>query len=625
MLLRSRVSNIVVVVIAAASVFAVLPAAAVATSPYQARFAATSNTNPASQQTGTVTANADGMVTADFDGDGVDEAVVAKIGPSSIVRLDFSSSPPFTEHATAMGCPPDGLAVGDVDLDGDLDIVATCPTTGQIDVLRWNGSGFTADSPFASIAGASEVVLGDVNGDGSPDAVVASPAANQVASHSAIGFATSAPVTSPITHPVDLALIDFDRNGVKDLAAATGSDGHVRLLANAGSGSFTFSSSFTVADPEALAVLDANDDGDPDILVGTGGGTVLRTLGQGAGGFTALAQVTSGLGSIHDADVGELDRDHLKDAVFTSSAGATAVLSKGNGSFNRTSTQSVPGLGDPDRVAIGDANGDEANDLVTFATSGSPNLMYALSRPVLLPVASLDFGAQTVGSRSANGLINYTNIGAAPLAMAQNPFPLTGDAGDFGAAGVGNPCGFVPPGATCARPIFFQPTTTGARSAAIDFPSNSSTQVSSTAVNLAGTGMAPNSGPEGPQGQQGQQGTQGPQGDPGPSGQQGPKGDSGATGPRGPAGRDAIVTCKVRKAKKNRTKVKCTVKLVTPKGKAAARLSRRGRVVARGGATVRHKRLDVTLHSRRALPRGRYLLTVRFGKASVIKRRVQIG
>jgi hypothetical protein len=588
---------------------AALPASAGATSPYTARFAATSNTNPATNQYGTVSANADGMVVADFNGDGLDEAAIAKTGTNSIVRIDFGSSPPFTEHATPMSCAPGALAVRDVDLDGDPDIVAICPGTNQIDVLTWNGSGFTAGVPFATIAGASEVTIADVDGEGSPDAIVASPTGNQIGTQIQIGFTSAAPVTSSVTHPVDLAPIDIDRNGTKDLAVVTGSDNHLRVMTNGG-GAFAVSASLTITDPEALGIIDANDDGDPDILVGTGGGTVLRVLGQGSGGFTAATQVAAGFTSITDADVGDLDRDHLKDVAFSYGSGAAALLTKGNGFFNITTSQFVPSLGASSRVGIGDANGDEANDLVTFATSGSPNFMYALSRPVVLQPNAVDFGSQTVGQRSANQQVAYTNYGAAPLFMAANPFPLTGDAGDFGVAGPGNNCGFVPPGATCSRPIFFQPTTTGTRSTSVDFPSNSSTQVSNTAANVQGTGVAANSGPQGPQG------PRGPRGAPGPRG---------AQGPRGRPGRDARVTCKVRKAKKHRTKVKCTVKLVAAKGKAVARLSRKGRTFARGRARVARGRIDVTMRSHEALPRGRYLLTVRIAGRTIVRRRVHVA
>ncbi|MEA2448948.1 MAG: large repetitive protein, partial [Thermoleophilaceae bacterium] len=602
-----------------------LPAPAAASSPYQAAFAATTNSNPPTTQAGTVSANASGMGIADFDNDGTDELVIAKTGASSLVRVLPSSAgtPPYTEASTGLGCPPEGLAVGDVDVDGDPDVVVTCPSTGQIVVAKWNGSGFTASAPVTSGGNARQIVLADVNEDGVPDAVVASTGTSQIAVNIDPGFTTVAPVLSSTPGPVDLALIDtgVDGNGPNDLAVSS-TDNIVRFLTNTGGGSFVINAALTVTGGGPLAVLDADGDGHQDVLVGTSGGEVKRVLGQGAGNFTLPTTVASGLGPVTDAAVGDLDRDGLKDAAFAHDngafdTGAVAFLSKGNGAFKRVSTQPVTGLGSPTNVAIGDANDDGANDLMTFATSGTPNLMYALSRPVLLGNVNLDYGDQTVGSRSADLDVRYTNYGAAPLSMNSSPLSVSGDAGDFGVSGVGNNCGFVPPGATCFRPFFFQPTTTGARTWSLDFPSNESTQVSTTQVSLRGTGVAANAGPQGPQGEQGPPGAQGPQGT---------AGSPGAQGPQGPAGRDAVVTCKVKKLKKKkRTRVTCTVRLAGASGSAIARLRRHGVTYARGRARMSHGRLHLRLRARRAVTRGRYTLTVRIGRRTVVKRKVTVG
>jgi hypothetical protein len=607
-------------VVVAAVACAALPTSAHAASPYTARFAATTIGTPVVTNADTVSANGDGLAVADFNGDGSAEAVVSNAAGSSVVRVspNAQTSPPFTQSSTAIGCAPAGLAAGDVDLDGDLDVVAACPATGQIAVLKWNGTTFVP-TLVNSIIGANEVALGDVDGEGSPDAVVASPGGGQVATHVQVGSFTGAPVTNSTANPVDIALTEVNGDSKADLAVATGTDNHVRVLAGAGNGSFAASTSFNVTNPQAVAVLDANDDGNRDLLVGTNGGVILRSLGQGFGSFTAMTVVQSLVGPIRDADVGDLDGDHLRDAAFTISGSlpAVALLSKGDGTFRVSLAQAVTSLGPPDRVAIGDVNGDDANDLVTFATSGSPNLAFELSRPVLRPASSptldVNFGAQTVGTRSADEIVDYTNVGAAPLQMAEATLPVTGDGGDFLVDTNANPCAFVPPGASCAHRVYFQPTTTGNRSATMDFFSNSSPQISNTAVNLHGIGVAPNSGPQGLRG---------------PTGPRGPSGSPGARGPRGRAGRDAVVTCKVRKAKKNRTKVKCTVKLVKAHGKAALRLSRHGRTYARGVGRVSHGRVDLTLHSRRPLRRGRYMLTVRIsnrsGARTVIRRKVRI-
>jgi hypothetical protein len=84
---------------------------------------------------------------------------------------------------------------------------------------------------------------------------------------------------------------------------------------------------------------------------------------------------------------------------------------------------------------------------------------------------------------------------------------------------------------------------------------------------------------------------------------QGPPG----VGAQGPPGRDAKVTCKV---KKRRTKVKviCKVTLVSGTARLRWRLTRHRQTYARGVAIVRNGRATVSLPG--DLPKGRYLLHI---------------
>src|SRR5439155_17854237 len=76
-----------------------------------------------------------------------------------------------------------------------------------------------------------------------------------------------------------------------------------------------------------------------------------------------------------------------------------------------------------------------------------------------------------------------------------------------------------------------------------------------------------------------QAGPPGPTGPGGPTGPKGPKGDPGA---QGLPGRDASVTCKVKKSKKTgQVKVTCKVKYAGAHA-LAARLIRHGKTYARG-------------------------------------------
>src|SRR5439155_1448739 len=103
---------------------------------------------------------------------------------------------------------------------------------------------------------------------------------------------------------------------------------------------------------------------------------------------------------------------------------------------------------------------------------------------------------------------------------------------------------------------------------------------------------------------------------PGPSGPQGPRGGQGPRGPRGPRGppgRNAKVTCKVKKSKgAKKVKVTCKVVLVkkTSRARIHWRLLRRGHAVAHGVARAKHGRLQLRLSNLGHLRRGHYTLRI---------------
>ncbi|TMM10377.1 MAG: hypothetical protein E6G00_07550, partial [Actinobacteria bacterium] len=115
---------------------------------------------------------------------------------------------------------------------------------------------------------------------------------------------------------------------------------------------------------------------------------------------------------------------------------------------------------------------------------------------------------------------------------------------------------------------------------------------------------------------------------PGPSGPQGPRGGQGPRGPRGPQGppgRNAKVTCKVKKSKgAKKVKVTCKVVLVkkTSQARIHWRLLRRGHAVAHGVARAKHGRVQLRLSHLGHLRRGRYTLRIagrRAGTTIVIR------
>jgi hypothetical protein len=167
-------------------------------------------------------------------------------------------------------------------------------------------------------------------------------------------------------------------------------------------------------------------------------------------------------------------------------------------------------------------------------------------------------------------------------------------------------------GAQAAGPVAIDPASGGAVSGLAPGRYNAVWRLTDT----QGDGTTHDSGtvhsellvqPGGGQGAAGGQGPAGGTGGAGGLGPQGPAGPTGARGPRGRPGRDARVTCKVKKTNKG-PRVSCTVKFAKKAGagKVHALLTRGTRVYA-SGRTVRGV---LRLAAKRRLRPGVYTLTV---------------
>src|SRR5262249_51253237 len=114
--------------------------------------------------------------------------VVANKGDNSVSVLlgngdgsfDFLDNDP-TEGSFLVGSSPRAVAVGDVNGDGVLDLVAVNEGDDNVGVLLGNGDGsFQTQSTFAVGSRPEAVALADLNGDGVLDLVVANKYDNSV-------------------------------------------------------------------------------------------------------------------------------------------------------------------------------------------------------------------------------------------------------------------------------------------------------------------------------------------------------------------------------------------------------------------------------------------------------------
>ena len=181
------------------------------------------------------------LAIGDLDGDGALDLAVANFSNAEahtvsilLGRGDGTFGPPVAYPAAVA---PTSLALGDLDGDGDLDLVVVdnfpVPGSRVVRILLNRGDGsFTSPVSYTAGTVPEEVALGDLDGDGDLDLAVANAVSDDISvllnrGDGTFGTAVSFPAG---TFPISVAIGDFDGNGVPDLAASNLDSNDIAVL-----------------------------------------------------------------------------------------------------------------------------------------------------------------------------------------------------------------------------------------------------------------------------------------------------------------------------------------------------------------------------------------------------------
>jgi gliding motility-associated-like protein len=377
------------------------------------------------------------MVTGDLDGDGDLDLVACSVASNNIsIKLNDGSGNFSVTKTLSISKPTRYVELADVDGDGDLDILAVSPNSpSSVSVSLNDGNGnFSGETIYPTSGNAFSLKAGDIDGDGDLDLIIAYNTGIEWRKNDGSGnFGPTIQIAS-FPDAFNLLLEDLDGDGDLDLIANSQASKLIVRL-NDGLGNFSGSDVFN-ANSGRLVAGDVDGDGHIDIInCGQGGEAVFLFRNDGTGKLTSgtipNASVSSMGLALADVD-GDGDLDLLS-AQLTNNESLQVLLNDGTGNFGTAVNYGGRGFS----LATGDLDGDGDLDVLLgdFDGSGGTSVQVLLNA---LPVPTLTFAATATktygdidyspGATSSNAAIpiTYSSDKAAVATIVAGKIHITG-------------------------------------------------------------------------------------------------------------------------------------------------------------------------------------------------------
>jgi hypothetical protein len=335
--------------------------------------------------------NPEDAIAADLDGD-TWEDIVAATRDDGLVWYRNQQDGTFAPVEVLSTDGHVTVRAGDLDQDGDLDLVAT-----DFNPVLWYenrlnepsndfGPGTVLTGSFSRVV---DIAVADVNGDGQPDLVTADQNRNAVTycinqlDETSNDFAVGVDITTSANRVQGVDVADFDLDGDMDLAyGASGSDDVAWIENDLGGTTNGFIFPIVIdntANAIGVWVGDFDNDGRPDIMAGEGGGgDLLYYLNQlddgGTSDFSGFNETSSALNPSEMA-VGDLTEDGIDDVVFIDNLN----------NINRSDIYVItatPGVGtgfDPRILVSSEVDALTGLDIADFDKDGLPDILSSSS------------------------------------------------------------------------------------------------------------------------------------------------------------------------------------------------------------------------------------------------------
>ena len=380
--------------------------------------------------------NPQAVVTGHFNNDLILDLAVANYSSSNVSVLLGNANGSFASAGNfSTGANPRSVAVGDFDGNGMLDVATANHGGTDLSVLLGNGNG-TLNAPLSVplptppptvVDPPLAVAVGDINADGKLDLVATSQdsysyysgggcwyycysgswtTVNRGYVHVILGNGNStfaAPITYQLSSgsPMALAVADFNGDSKPDVVTANQEGGSVSVLLGNGDGTlrYNWSSSDYTASWYTTAVSVGDFTGDGILDIATAGQTVDILPGLGNGTFQPVQRQFIDPVTLAAAD---FNGDNKLDVVTAEPSAGTVTVLLGTGTGTLAPAIDFSAGTSPAAVVTGDFNGDDRMD-VAAVNAGSNNVSVLLNDGIwpALTAPSLRIGDANVTEGNA--------------------------------------------------------------------------------------------------------------------------------------------------------------------------------------------------------------------------------
>ncbi len=444
-------------------------------------------------------------VFGDFNGDGILDLAVSNENLGGAVSIFYGNgNGSFTgaiNSTYSTGLDPEGVAVGDFNEDGYLDLAVANMGGSSYTILLGSASGtFTPTTTDFPIAGTQPyaIAAADFNGDGILDLAVAcqDPSTGgfvYILLGNGDGTFGTPDHYGALGQPYGLALADYNGDGFLDLAVSDFQNNGVWILTGSGTGTFSSGTFYSVSPglgASGLVTSDFNGDNEMDLAVSDLTSGQVTILLNSSGTFTQSSQSPIAIaGGGYFLGTADLNGDGFLDLAIADYTGNSfsSLLGNGDGTFQPYTGYLV----DPNAtsilgLALADVNSDGRIDVVTTDLPDDVVEVLLQAGNANFSPSSLTFPNTNVGVTSAGMMTTLSNNGSAELVVDSISTTDT----EFVET---NTCGSFPVklwvGQSCNITITFTPAQEGSRSGSLSITDNQSSTAQT--IPLSGVGLAP--------------------------------------------------------------------------------------------------------------------------------------